>query len=511
MVAIEKSLDTAALASATAVSFKQRKQNNSAVYRPEKLVVIGQAQTGKTPRYNVPALSSGNADDAGVLYGYGSPLHRIACKLFPRNGNGCKVDTYFIPVAAPTTGAAEVKTVAISATSVTKSFNGYIKVQDLPFEAAADIAGKVATRYQKNPAQAPRGLDLNSFETQYIPFTLVKGMTAAEIANSLVDVMLEEMNLPFTPAVVTNDNAVTITLTAKWVGGDSVFSCEIVNEDDETITAADTGVSFTITRTTEAAGTGAIPTEALNALDTEFGVTRVVSQFSSTTVLDKLQEKFDSFRDALIAQYVICYTSKEAPENNEIPGTYDKETLITLGTARRNDMVNVQIYGDYGNLRRLEYNERNQLLKAGISNIVKKPDGSYTLWDLVTFYHPQGQALPLYRYDRDITVLANCAYDIMNTFRDSDEWKSIILIADGDITSNPAARSLKDIKAEINVRIGLLGQAGFIANYVEAQKNTQIEIDSSNPNRVNMNPYFDITGVGRIFDIKNFVGFYFGG
>lgn len=508
-MAIEKSLDTAALASATAVSFKQRKQSNSAVYRPEKLVVIGQVQTGKTPKYNIPALCS-NADDAGVLYGYGSPLHRIACKLFPRSGNGCKVDTYFIPVEVPKTGAAEVQTVTITATNVTKSFNGYIKVQDLPFEAAADVAGKIATRYQMNPAQAPRGLDLNSFETKYIPFTLIKGMTAEEIADSLVDVLLEETSLPFTPAVEKSDG-VKITLTAKWSGEDSAFKIEIVNEDDEKIAAADTGVTFNIERTTEAAGVGTIPNEALNALDTEFGVTRVVSQFANTTILDKLQEKFDSFRDALIAQYVICYTSKAAPENKDIPGTYDKETLITLGTARRNDMVNVQIYGDYGNLRRLEYNERNQLLKAGISNIVKKPDGSYTLWDLVTFYHPQGQSLPLYRYDRDITVIANCAYDIMNTFRDSEEWKSIILIADGDITSNPAARSLKDIKAALNVRIGLLGQAGFIANYVEAQKNTQIEIDSSNPNRVNMNPYFDITGVGRIFDIKNFVGFYFGG
>lgn len=509
-MAIDTSLDTSALASATAVSFKQRKQNNSATYRPEKLVCIGQVQTGKEVKYNVPSLASGNADDIGTLYGFGSPLHRMARKLFPKNGNGCKVDTYIIPLKAPTTAAAEVKTVTVAATSVTKSFNGYVTLRDLPFEAAADIAGKVATRYQKNPAQAPRGLDLNSFETSYIPFSLIKGMTAREAANVIVDVLLEETTLPFTPVVAENDGTITITLTAKWAGEDSAFEVSFVDEDGETIAAADYGITFAIARTTEAAGGGTIPDEALNALDTEFGVTRVVSQYSSTTILDKLQEKFDAFRDALIAQYVICYTSKKAPESTTLAGTYDKEKLITLGTARRNDMINVQIYGDYGDLRRLEYNERNQLLKAGISNIVKKPDGSYTLWDLVTFYHPQGQQLPLYRYDRDITVLANCAYDIMTEFRDSDEWKSIILIADGDFTTNPAARSLKDIKAAINVRIGLLGQAGFIANYVEAQKNTQIEIDSSNPNRVNMNPYFDITGVGRIFDIKNFVGFYFG-
>ena len=80
----------------------------------------------------------------------------------------------------------------------------------------------------------------------------------------------------------------------------------------------------------------------------------------------------------------------------------------------------------------------------------------------------------------------------------------------GDTTVNPAARSLNDVKAAVNARIGLLGLAGLIANYAEAQKQTQVEIDSSNPNRININPKFEITGVGRIYDITNFIGFYFG-
>jgi hypothetical protein len=130
--------------------------------------------------------------------------------------------------------------------------------------------------------------------------------------------------------------------------------------------------------------------------------------------------------------------------------------------------------------------------------------------DLVSFYHPVGNSNPLYRFDRDVTVVANVAYDFMQTFRDSDEWKSIIIIAESDVTTNPAARSLKDVKAAVNTRIGLLGIAGLIANYAEAQKNTMVEIDSSNPNRININPNFEITGVGRIYDITNFVGFYFG-
>ena len=99
----------------------------------------------------------------------------------------------------------------------------------------------------------------------------------------------------------------------------------------------------------------------------------------------------------------------------------------------------------------------------------------------------------------------------MARFRDSDEWKSVILIGENDITTNPAARTLKDVKAAVNTEISLLGVAALIANYAEAQKNTQVEIDSNNPNRVNINPVFDITGTGRIFDIVNSIGFNFKG
>jgi len=99
----------------------------------------------------------------------------------------------------------------------------------------------------------------------------------------------------------------------------------------------------------------------------------------------------------------------------------------------------------------------------------------------------------------------------MYCFRDTEEWKSVIIAADGDVTTNPDVRTLKDVKAAVNTRISLLGLAGMIANYKKAQENTQVEIDQSNPNRLNINPKFEITGVGRIFDFTNFIGFYFGG
>lgn len=507
-MAITKSLDVSAIASATSVSVKQKNQQNSANLRPEVIVCIGQAQTGKTVTTNELFLGSGNADDIGTMFGYGSPLHRMARKLYPKAGNGSKVDTYFMAVPAPTTSEAEVKTLTVTATNkVKKSVNGYIVLDDLIFEAAADVAGKVATIYHNNPAKDPRNVALNSFEKTLIPFTMIKGMTASEVATAIKEALDEYLEIPFTMSVT----EAVLTMTAKWKGSDSLFDLKIVGEDGEAIDSTIYGVSFAIERATESAGVGTIPDEALDKMDEEFGVTRVISQYSNTTVLDALKEKFEAFHDGLIAKYVICYSAIQAPESETVEGTWDVQSLMEQGNARREDSINVQIVGDMGNLRKLKYAERNRLAKAGFSNIVKKSDGSHLLMDLITFYHPTGKTNPLFRFDRDVTVVGNIANDFMATFRDSDEWKSVILVGANDITTNPAARSLKDVKAAVNTRISLLGLAGLIANYAEAQKETEVEIDSNNPNRVNINPKFDITGVGRIFDITNFIGFNFKG
>ncbi|MBO4738024.1 MAG: hypothetical protein J5606_00520, partial [Bacteroidales bacterium] len=462
---ITKSLDVAAIASATNVAIRQKVQNNAANLRPEKIVVIGQAQTGKTGQENILNLASGNADDIGVIYGFGSPLHRMAKKLFPKSGNGSKVDTYFIAVGAPNNAVAEVKTLSITGTAL-KSLNGYFKFTDMTFEAAADVAGKVATISHNNPALDARGTDLNVYEKTKIPFTIVKGMTAGEVAAAIKETLDEYLETPFTVALATstaNEQTVItgLTLTAKWAGSDSCFEFEITDENGDAVDATTYGVTFTQSRTSESAGVGTISETTLNLIDEELGATRVVCQYATSTVLDALQEYFEAFHDGLIAQYIVCYTAIQAPESNNVSGTWDVASLIATGTSRRNDSINVQIVGDSGNLRKLKYAERNRLLKAGYTNLVRKSDGSYRLMDLASFYHPLGNTNPLFRFDRDITVVGNIAYDIMTYFRDSDEWKSFITIGADDITTNPKARTLKDGRAAVNTRISLLGKAAM--------------------------------------------------
>ena len=255
-MAITKSLDVSAIASATSVSVKQQNQQTAANLRPEVIVCIGQAQEGKTVETDKLYLASGNADDAGVIFGFGSPLHRQAIKLFPKAGNGSKVDTYFLPVAAPTNGKTTIKTVTpqLTTNGITKTINGYLRLKDQVFEAAADVAGKVATNAHNNPAKAPRGTVLNSYEVKKYPFSLSKGMTAAEILAVIKESLDDYLEVPFTMSITEG----VMTLTSKWKGTDSLFEFDFVDSNEDPLTTAAHGVSFKVETTQEAAGVGAI-------------------------------------------------------------------------------------------------------------------------------------------------------------------------------------------------------------------------------------------------------------
>lgn len=507
---IFKSLDPNAAASATSVSVVQKTSVNAADMRPEKVVVIGQYQDGKTVNTNEIYLAAGNPDDVGIAFGFGSPLHRMALKLFPRANNGCKVETYFIPIAAPANAEAQVTELSatVGEDGVKKTFTGYIRINNMPFEAAADIAGKIATNAQNNPAKDPRGIDLNSFEKDFIAFDVQKGAKEEDVINIIKDILDEELDIPFKVDKTTTNDKPVLNFTAKWKGSDSDFYVDIVDINEKEITTEEYGINLNLKETTAASGLGSITDKTFDVLTEEMGITRLIMQYSDDATLNNAKNYFDAWHDGLIAQYVLCYSAIKAPESETVKGTYDLQKLIAKGNKRRDDYVNIQIAGDYGDLRPLKYKERNLLLKAGFSNIVLKSDGHYQVQDICTFYHPVGKKNPLFKFDRNVCVIGNSCFDFINYFKNADEWKSFIIVAQKDKTQNAAARTLKDIKAAVNSRISLQGKAGLIADYDLAQKRTIVEIDSNNPDRININPDFELTGVGRIIDITNFVSFY---
>ena len=517
---VTKSLNPNAVASATSIAFQQKVQNTGAFARDEKILVIGNPTDSKDlPENTIRQFN--NSNDVAIVYGFGSPLHRMAMKLFPEDGNGSKVETYFVSIDGNGTKH-KIKLNVLGTPN--KNFTCYLRFKELVFEAPADVVGKIATAYQINPAKAPRKMDLNIFNKVKVPFTILKGSTETEILNSIKETIEEYLELPFTSNTITEENEIineqtqeteTITetyfaLISKWKGETANFEIDFVDNNNDIITTENYGIAFTTEVKEEASGLVNIQ-NILDCITEEHRFTRIVSQFNDELNLDRLKDKCMSFRDGLICQYILAYTGRLFRENQLINGVVDIEELKTFGNSRKDDSVNVIIAGIYDNeLRSLNYNERDTLLKAGISNLEPKVNGGYRIGDLITLYHPEGQKNPLFRYDRDITLIGNIGYDLMTIFRDSDNWKSIIIVDENLTTNNDSARTIKDIKAELDTRLRLYGKNAWIADVEQAINDSIVELDDTNPNRFNINPNFELSGVGRIYDITNFVGFYFG-
>lgn len=613
---VVQAINPSAETSATGVSFVQKAQTTAANARPERLLFIGNYQEGKTVDESKIYSSSGNADDAGTMFGFGSPLHRMALKAHPADGSGCLAEAYFMAVPAAKDGVKHEVSVKASGT-VTSNSTLYLRYKEQIFEAAADLASKISTSYQLNEALDLKGIKLNAFNRELIPFTVTKGMKAVDVLNTVKNQLDEYLEVPFTYKVLTGSASAAVlkgsaavdcldlnaedykiaisvnggetllvdvgmvdastvdevlaavnakltgvtlsaadisgtsatyvltslttgaasrieisapaagtdlfaalnlsgsargadgeslVLTAKVPGESCKFEVDFVDADGYPVTVDDYGINFDVTVTNDGAGIVKLD-DVLENIPENLRVTRVCSQFNDDLALDAMKEYFMGFRDPLIAQMVLCYTARQLPENELVKGTVDLDKLKEVGTRRRDDSVNVCIYGDYGELRPLKWKERDQLLKSGIPNLVPLYGGGYEIGDLCTFYHPVGVKRPLYKYDVDVCVLGNMAYDTQTRFRDSDEWKSFILIKDNDKSSNPKARTLKALKTAINTMITQWGDAGWIADVEATKEKTVVEQDKNNPDRININVLPTRSGTGRILDIVNLVSF----
>lgn len=197
-----KSMPSNITASATSITYVQREEKIAANARTEKLLFIGNALEGKKVKPGDMYLSSGNAEDAASLFGFGSPLHRMAIKAYPENGNGSKVETYFMPVDRAKGSKHEIAASINGKSKVNKTV--YLRYYDQIFEAAADVASKVATNAQKNEARDPRGTLVNIFEKTKIPFTLLKDAASEDIMNLITETLEEYPEVPFTAEVKTS-------------------------------------------------------------------------------------------------------------------------------------------------------------------------------------------------------------------------------------------------------------------------------------------------------------------
>lgn len=467
------------------------------LYLPQQVAVVGQGNTANT--YATDPVQVTSALAVAQTFGFGSPLHKAVEQLLPTNGDGVgTIPVTLYPLQAGQSAVAATGDITATGTA-TRQFTGFVRI------------GGVLS----------------------LEFVVPSGTAAASIGAILNAAIGDVLDMPVTSAA--NVGGDGVDLTAKWAGetGNDLL-IEIIG------TPTDAGITFATT----AMANGAVAPDvdaALNLFGSRWQtlIVNAAAPYTDTTTLDKYSTFGEGRWGELVRKPLEVVTGTVETDAN---------TLKAAGDARRSDRVNIiesvpgsastpwQIAArmvarkarvaqnnparDYGSQKltgiiggtdaqQWDYPTRDLLVKAGISTTELK-DGVVNMSDTVTLYHPEGDQTPAYRFSKTITKLQQVIFNLDLAFNNED-WDGAPLIPDEQPTTNRSAKKPKTAVAQANAIIDNLGLDAIISDPAAAKELTTAEINSQNPDRLDLTVTAQVSGNANIISETLNFGFYFGG
>jgi phage tail sheath gpL-like len=461
-------------------------------FLPQRLAVIGVGNDDA--EYSLDKYESiGSADAVAKKYGYGSPLHLAARQLFPSGGGGAAFPVTFYPLAQSAQGAAAAGAIGCEGTATAAG------------EATAYIGGVQAI------------------------FAVLKDQAASEILAAAKTAIASVLEMPVVAGDVNLETS-EIPITAKWKGavGNTItieVQCDVP------------GITF---ETTAMSG-GAVDSDVGPALNKIGGIweTFILSCFAynNATRLDQYQvfadgrwnqlEKMPCLvahgcADDYATRTAITDLRKTDNRNFLIQNTGSRELpFVIAAKGLLNDIVTTAnenppcgykglLTGLHTGADELQENwlTRNNAVTKGAST--SKKNGSVAeLCDVITFYHPEGEAIPGYRYVADCVKLMNVVFNV-RMIMESDDLKGAPLVTDATPTTNPKAVQPKTIRtAFINLANSLAAYA-IIQEPEFTKANMMVQISSQNPKRLDTRFPCKLSGNVEVTSNDIYFGFYLG-
>jgi phage tail sheath gpL-like len=490
---ISTAVDLSAVARVVGVktAFKDLRGGN-VLFLPQRIAVVGQGSTASVYPTTKIQLTSERA--VAERFGYGSPLHLAARQLLPVNGDGVgSIPVTFYPLVDDGSGVAAAGEIAPSGTQ-TELATYIVRINNV--DSAA--------------------------------FTVAAGATVAARCTSMVAAINATLHIP----VVATATATEVDIVAKWKGA-SGNDIKI-----EVIGSTTAGTTFAITQPTG----GAVNPNVDSAL-AQFGnvwESMVLNclNVEDTVTLGKINTVGEGRWGALVRKPFVSFVGNVASSVN---------SAITVSDARRTDRINAQLVSpgskdlplvvaarqlariapvannnparDYGSLDasgltpgadsvQWDYPSRDQAVKGGSSTVEVK-DSVVNISDVVTFFHPTGDALPAYRYVCDIVKMQSIIFNLDLIFATA-EWDGAPLIPDDQPTVNPTARKPKTAVTAVNSMIDSLGLNAIISDPATAKTRTMAAISAQNPKRLDVALTVQLAGNANIISVDFNFGFYFG-
>ena len=486
------SVDVSAVARVLGITTSYKDlRGNAVVFLPQAVSVIGQGATAST--YVTTPVQSSSPADIGTTFGFGSPLHLSALKLFPTNGDGIgTIPATFYPQQDHGSGVASVGNItptgAATAQGTLRVFIGEVRSEQIVIPDTSTVAAACTLIHE--------------------------GVSAI-------------LNMPVTSV----DGTTKVDFTSKWKGASA-------NDIKIRIEGSVAGLTLGITQ----------PVNGAANPDVDLALAKITTRWETfllncmepadTTTLEAIRVHGEGRWGTLERKPYVAFTGRVAaavpvagaesdgrktdrinsflvaPGSGELPFLVAARQLAKIVKLANNDPA-----FDYGAQRadgilpgadadQWTYAERDEAVKKGCSTIEVR-DSVINVSDVVTMYHPTGDPLPAYRHVVDVVKLQNVIFNLELIFAVA-AWNGAPLLPDGDPTVNPNAKTPSMAVAAVNTRLEALGLAAIISNVAAAKASTIASIDSGNPKRLNVETTVQLSGNTNIVSVNLNFGFYFG-
>ncbi len=482
--------------------------DNTTTNLPQMVAVFGEANTANQAGLSTDKRIITSAQQAGELYGFGSPIHQMIRILRPQSGTGIGgIPTVVFPQISDGSATATTITITVTGTANANATHNIV------------INGR-------------SGLDGLNYSV-----AVVNGDDNEAIATKIAASVNAVLNSPVTATASTN----TVVFTSKWEGATSDDINISFNTNDNTA-----GLTYAQTDKTSGAGSvsladslsqfqedwytivinsyGASQFEALEQFNGIPDVTNptgrysglnfrpFVAMFGSTesTTADLLAITDASARRTQVTN-ALCAAPNSSGMPFEAAANMARLFARTVQDRPQSD-VNAQSYpdmpvpqneviGDMAN-----YENRDLLVKGGCSTVTLR-DGVYQIQDFVTTYHPTGEGnfRLVYDFVRNINVVWNVVFG----YRALEERfvQDHVLIDNNQVVEIPNAVSPNEWRAIIFSYIDALVIRGLINNAEFSQGSVRVQISDQNPDRIETTFNIILTGIGRILSTDLQVGF----
>lgn len=470
-------------------------------FLPQRVCIVAQGSTAST--YSTDKRRIFSANEAGSVYGYGSPIHLMARELFPAEGSlvpGIPVTVY--PLVDDASGVAATGNATPTGTQTEKKSYRW------------RFGGKFVS-----PAFT---LDVDDSVSQAV----AKGLAAAQGL----------LHAPVTAA----DGTTKIDFTAKWEGATGNYITLELIDGDGVSPAVEKGISWALTQPNG----GDVNPDVAAALAQVGNVweTMLINQmeFDDVATLNKFQVWGEArwgtlfHRPAVVytgnteASVTAAYATSTGRQNDRVnaycvaPGSPDLPfTVAAAQVARIVVRANTRPGRNYTGIRipataitpgkdseQWDFDKRQAAAENGCSG-AEVVDGQLVIKDIFTFWRPTGEEPPAYRYVCDIVKITQGQFNLNLIFA-AEEWQGAELIEDDEATVSESAKRPKDAKTAASNMVRDLGLQAILTDTKNTRKLIQAYLSGTNPKRLQVKVPVKVVGNTQVLDVALEWDFNFG-